>query len=165
MRYQESNNRALLRGETMIKRILVAPNRIAANAWLRAMRYDRKEVVVVTGNLKVLRGIRVESRDQVVHIGISKSVDHLELSTAITASVENLTPYEKFHTYKRGWLVGCGNGCADPLSTNHPDKRFRDLYNSGWGDGVKARIAADTVACKRFKYKPTILRTQDAHRY
>jgi hypothetical protein len=74
--------------------------------------------------------------------------------------MKELSPFELFQTYKKGWRCGTGSGPLDPRFTEHKDQRFVDLYMEGYRDGVKARMKLDAKLMKRFGYKPSILRIQ-----
>jgi hypothetical protein len=73
-----------------------------------------------------------------------------------------LSPFEKVHTYMRGWYCGAGVKIIDERLANHPRQEFRELWQEGYDDGLKARTAVAARICRRFKYKPNILRLDEA---
>ena len=77
------------------------------------------------------------------------------------AGERELSPYEKFHTYMRAWKCGVGALDVDERLATHPRQEFRALWRDGYDDGLNARVKAQTKACKRFKYEPNILRTEE----
>lgn len=73
-----------------------------------------------------------------------------------------LSPFDKVHAYMRGWHCGAGVKIVDETLANHPRQEVRDLWGTGYDDGVKARAAVAARICRRFKYKPNFLRLEEA---
>ena len=75
---------------------------------------------------------------------------------------KELTPFERFHIFKRAWRSGATTGNIDEAALNHPNPEVRALWDEGYKRGREDRIKIDAELCKRFKYKPNILRATDA---
>jgi hypothetical protein len=73
-------------------------------------------------------------------------------------AVSDLSPFEKVHTYMRGWYCGAGVKTIDERLAEHPRKEIRELWDEGYEAGLRARTTVAKRICRRFKYKPNPLR-------
>lgn len=74
---------------------------------------------------------------------------------------KELSPFEKFHAYMRGWKDGCCSRAPDRRYTEHKDRRFNDLYQRGLRDGTTDRTSRQKMMMARFGYQPSPLRLHD----
>ena len=74
------------------------------------------------------------------------------------AATRDLDPFEKFHTYWRGYADGVVCQAKRERFTKHEREEFRALYEEGYTAGTQARCTKQTELCERFGYKPNPFR-------
>lgn len=74
-------------------------------------------------------------------------------------SDRELTPYEKFDAYRRGWTDRVSHKAPDPAFCDHAQKEVH--YASGWRAGRCARANALAEARNKFGYEPAVLHDGD----
>lgn len=72
----------------------------------------------------------------------------------------DLTPFERFHSFMKGWRCGATSGFLDEAFTKHESAEIRALYDEGYKRGLADRGKISSELCERFDYKPNILRAQ-----
>lgn len=68
------------------------------------------------------------------------------------------TPFEKYHTFMRGWRAAAGRKGFDRKHEEHPT--LGTYYKAGALVGREAEKAAGIAAANDFDYTPQILRTR-----
>lgn len=68
--------------------------------------------------------------------------------------MKDLTPYDRFHVYWRGYADGMVCQAKRKSHTEHEREEIRKLYAEGYDAGLKDRCKKQTELCERFGYTP-----------